>query len=579
MDLEDLKKEFEKDGPHVLIKLYEWAVKQPNKKFLYYGEENRYITYTEFNEITNRIGNSLRSMGVAKGDRISLLLFNPLLTVSAMFGIWKTGAIFSPINFNYNGRLLSHQINDTMPKYLITEQSLFPVLNDVKEDIPALKVITRKPRSDEHDYKADQAGVDLDNKFEQISWDDLLKGEASDLIMEINYWDTANIIYTSGTSGPAKGVVQSHRWMAQYTVNSRRFIHPDDVAYNDLPMYHVGGAIHNFVRVVWEGSNIAMWDKFSPKDFWKRCEVSGASLTTLLDVMVPWLMNAPESPRDRYNTLKMVHMQPLPQYHNKVAQRFGIDFISGGYGQTEAGNGFTGMFDELEEGEGTPPELYKGHSKEYIRELLKKWNYPLFSGKDNVKKGLMGRSTVLQPAVLNENDEELGPGQYGQLCFRSRLPFSMLDSYFNKPEATVKVFRNFWFHTGDACYKDEDDIYYFVDRIGGFIRTKGENISSYQIEDIINSHPAVQVSAALPIPAADGEEDDIVVYIVRNELMELPEESLRIWLKTEMPRFMWPKHIRFIDALPRTPTNKIEKYKLKEMIRSELKNNERSHKK
>ncbi|MEE9911219.1 MAG: AMP-binding protein [Deltaproteobacteria bacterium] len=571
MNLEELKKEFENDAPHVLLKLYEWAVKQPNKKFLYYGEENQYITYTEFNEITNRIGNSLRSMGVVKGDRISLLLFNPLLTVSAMFGIWKAGAIFSPINFNYKGRLLSHQLNDTAPKYLIAEQALFHLLNDVKDDVGALKVITRIPKPGEHDYRDDLAHVELDHKYEQLPYDDLLKGDTADLNTEINYWDTANIIYTSGTTGPAKGVVQSHRWMAQYTLNLRRLFHPDDVLYNDLPMYHVGGAISNFVRVVWAGGGIAMWDKFSPKEFWNRIEAGRANATTLLDVMVPWLMNAKESPRDRYNALKMVHMQPLPQYHNKVAKRFGIDFISGGYGQTEAGNGFVGMFDELEESEGTPKELYKGYSKEHIRESLKKWGYPLFSGKDEIKKGLMGRSVILEPAVLGEHDEELGPGQYGQLCFRSRVPYSMFDGYFNKPEATVKVFRNLWFHTGDACYKDENDIYYFVDRMGGFIRTKGENISSYQIEDIINSHSAVQISAALPIPAEDGEEDDIVVYVVLNESAELSEESLRAWLKTEMPRFMWPKHVRFIDALPSTATNKIEKYKLKQMILSELK--------
>jgi crotonobetaine/carnitine-CoA ligase len=571
MDLEALKKEFEKDGPSVIYKLYEWSRVKADKKFLYYGEENTYLTYAEFNQITNRIGNSLRSMDVAKGDRISLLLFNPLVSVLAMFGIWKIGAVFSPINFNYKGRLLSYQINDTAPKLLITEQSMLPVLNDVKSDVTALKVVLRTPRRDEHDFKSELAQVSLDKKFECYDYGDLLKGDPSDPDTEINYWDTANIIYTSGTTGPAKGVVQSHRWMAQYTLNFRRYIHEDDVFYSDLPMYHVGGAINNFVRVVWAGSSIAMWDKFSPNNFWKRIEVGGASMTTLLDVMVPWLMNAKESPKDRYNTLKMVHMQPLPQYHNKVAKRFGIDFIAGGYGQTEAGNGFMGLFDELEAGEGTPPELYKGYPKEYIRELFQKWSYPLFSGKDEVKKGLMGRSVILEPAVLNERDEEMGPGQYGQLAFRNRLPYCMLDGYFNKPEATVKAFRNLWFHTGDACYKDENDIYYFVDRMGGFIRTRGENISSYQIEDIINSHPTVLVCAALPIPAADGEEDDIVVYVTLEEGAALTEDELRGWLAKEMPKFMWPKHIRFIDALPRTPTNKIEKYKLKEMILGELK--------
>ena len=454
MNLEDLKKEFEEDGPSVIHRLYELAQKKDGTEFLYYGEEDRHLTYGEFNQITNSIGNSLRSMGINKGDRISLFLFNPLITVLAMFGIWKVGAIFSPINFNYKGRLLSYQINDTEPVILITEQPMLALLNDVTSDIPDLKIVLRKPGSDEHDYSADIAKLELDKRFERIDFEELLKGDSSDLDTKIDYWDTANIVYTSGTTGAAKGVVQSHRWMCQYTFNTRRFTHEDDVVYNDLPMYHVGGAINNFVRVVWSGSKTAMWDKFSPAEFWKRIEVSGASNATLLDVMIPWLMNPEETPRDRYNSLKQVHMQPLPQYHNKVAKRFGIDFVSGGYGQTEAGNGFVGLIDELEEGEGTPKELYRGYSREEIRDFARKFGYPILSGKDEIKKGFMGRSVALEPAVLNENDEELGPGEYGQLAFRSRLPYSMLDCYFNKPEATVAVFKNLWFHTGDACYRD-----------------------------------------------------------------------------------------------------------------------------
>lgn len=570
MDLKELEREFKNDGDNVVEKLHEWAEKKGDKPFFYYGEEDRRLTYKEFNRLTNSIGHNLRSMGVGKGDRVSLFLYNPMITALAMFGIWKIGAIFSPINFNYKGRLLSYQINDTGPKLLITEQSMAPFLNDIKSDIPNLNTIIRKPESGEHDYTPEIAGIELDKKFNQSSFEDLLKGETSNPGIHIEYWDTANIIYTSGTTGPAKGVVQSHRWLSQYTFNSRRFTHPDDVVYNDLPLYHVGGAHSNLARVVWSGSGIAIWDKFSPTDFWRRIEVSGASNTTLLDVMIPWLMNAKETPKDRYNTLKWVHMQPLPQYHHKVAKRFGIDFVSGGYGQTEAGNGFVGLINELEEGEGTPKELYKGYSKEEMIDICCRWGYPVLSGKDEIKKGFMGKSVILEPAVLNERDEELGPGQYGQLAFRSKLPYSMLDGYFKKPEATLEVFKNLWFHTGDAVYKDEDEVYYFVDRMGGFIRTRGENISSYQIEDFINSHPRVDVCAAFPIPAQEGDEDDIVVYIVPKQGEALQEESLGTWIASEMPKFMWPKHIRFMDELPRTPTNKVEKYKLKEAILSEL---------
>jgi crotonobetaine/carnitine-CoA ligase len=567
----ELKNQFENQGSSVVYKLYEWSRLRQEKKFLYYGEENEYLTYAEFNTLTNKIGNALRSLGVNKGDRISLYLFNPLTTVLIMFGIWKVGAVFSPINFNYRGRLLSYQINDTAPKYLITEQSMIPQLNDAQDDISPLKVILRRPSKSEHDFKPALANLELNKKFEHIDYDELLKGDTSNLDTEINYWDQANVIYTSGTTGPAKGVVQSHRWINQYTLNPRLYIHEDDVLYNDLPMYHVAGAFANFAKVVWVGCGIAMWDKFSPKEYWKRIVASGANNAIFLDVMVPWLMNAEKTPKDSYNPLKIVHMQPLPHYHNSVAERFGIDFVTSGYGQTEAGCGFLSLIDELGTREGTPSELYKGYTKDYILETARKCGNPIFSGTDNIKKGLMGRSLALIPTILNEQDEEVEPYQHGQLAFRSKLPYSMLDGYFNKPQANVEVFRNLWFHSGDLCYKDEGDIYYFVDRMGGFIRTRGENISSHQIEDIINSHPSVQVCAALPIPATEGEEDDIVVYVTAEEKKDLNEGELRQWLVKEMPKFMLPKHIRFIDELPRTPTNKIEKYKLKKMILDELK--------
>jgi crotonobetaine/carnitine-CoA ligase len=570
MNRKELEREFIEDGPHVLVALEELAEKDTHKLLIYYGEEDRRLTYGEMNRMANRIGRNLSTMGVKKGDRISLFLKNPLVTALAMFGIWKIGAIFSPINFNYKGRLLSYQINDTGPKLLITEQSMVSLLNDVASQLPDLDVILYQPRREDHDYSREAAAIRPDKKFRLSSFDDLLTGDDSNLGVAIEYYDTANIIYTSGTTGAAKGVVQSHRWMSQYTFSGRKLLHPDDIIYNDLPLYHVGGAFSNLVRGLWSGCAVAIWDKFSPRDFWWRIHKSGASRATLLDVMIPWLMNVPETDQDRLNPLKFVHMQPLPQYHRKVAKRFGIDFVSGGYGQTEAGAGFLGIIDELEEGEGTPLEFFRGYSREEIKAIARKWGFPVLSGKEEIKKGFMGKSVALEPTVLNERDEELGPGQCGQLAFRSKVPYSMLNGYFNKAEATLEAFRNLWFHTGDAVYKDEDEIYYFVDRMGGFIRTRGENISSYQIEDFINSHPQVDVCAAFPIPAEEGEEDDIVVYAVLKQGQNLSEEELRKWIKSEMPKFMWPKHIRFIDDLPKTPTNKVEKYKLKEKILIEL---------
>ncbi|MBU2548190.1 MAG: AMP-binding protein [Proteobacteria bacterium] len=570
MDAAQLEKELDQLGlaPH---RLEAWAESRPDKVFFLYGEDDRSLTYSEFNRLANQVARNLRAMGLEKGDRVSLFLLNPLVISLAMFGLWKIGAVFCPINFNYTARLLSYQINDTRPRLLITESGREPILNRIAEELPALPVIVHRPRRDEHDYSPENESLELDPRFPVSLFADLLSGDDSNPGVPLEYFDTASIIYTSGTTGPAKGVVQSYRWMQNYCYYSVKLQHPDDVVYNDLPLYHVGGAFANVARAAWGGCTTAVWDRFSPSEFWTRIRQSGATMAILLDVMMPWLLIPEATSEDRNNPLRQVHMQPLPEYHHMFARRFGIDVVTCGYGQTEAGMGFVGVLDEFPDGDGTPPELYKGHPKEALRRMVAEMGIPIIDGRTKIKKGFMGLpSVMLEPAVLDERDEEVGPNQHGELAFRGRLPYLLLNEYFNKPEATAGVFRNLWFHTGDGVYRGDDGYTYFVDRVGGFIRTRGENISSYQIEDIVNGHPKVGVSAAFPIPSDQGEEDDVVTYVVPAPGQTLTEEELRDWLKTEMPRFMWPRYIRFIEALPQTPTYKVEKYKLKQMILKEL---------
>jgi crotonobetaine/carnitine-CoA ligase len=571
VDLRELEKDLKRDGEVVLDKLAECARTKAQKTYFVYGEQGRRISYVEFDRLTNCIAHGLRSLGIGKGDRISLFLMNPLVTTLAMFGMWKIGAVYCPVNFNYRGRLLSYQINDTNPKMLITEQARVPALNQVRADIPDLPLILHRPKEGDHDYDAAKAAVRLDRGFREHPFEGLLEGDDSDPEARIEYSDIANIIYTSGTTGPPKGVVQSHRWMHNYLYYYLKLIHPDDVVYNDLPLYHVGGAFANVVRAAWCGCTVAVWDRFSPSAFWDRIRTSGASSAILLDIMIPWLLIPEASPDDRRNTLKQVHMQPLPEYHHKFAKRFGIDVVSVGYGQTEAGAGLVGLIDEFGDEEGTPKDLIKGYTTEEARGIAQRLGIPVVPGTAAIKKGFMGKpSCLMEAAILDGEDRPCGPGVHGQLAFRGRLPHLLLESYFNKPEATEEVFRNGWLHTGDGAYRDEDGNFYFVDRMGGFIRTRGENISSYQIEDILMSHPKVGVCAAFPIPAEEGEEDDIVVYIVLQPGQEMSEQELRPWIEAEMPKFMRPKHVRFIDALPQTPTFKVEKYKLRERILLEL---------
>jgi crotonobetaine/carnitine-CoA ligase len=571
MDVKTLQNELDEMGL-LVRKLEEWARTQPGKTFFYYGEEDRAYTYRAFNQLANNLAKHFKDRGVQKGDRVSLFLHNPLVTILVMFSLWKVGAVFCPINFLYKGRLLSYQLKDTGPKLLITEKGREPILNQIQEEIGHIPVIIHRPAEADHDFKTENDSLTLDPRFSFSFLDELLDGNHPDPDTELNYWDTANIIYTSGTTGPPKGVVQSFRWLQNYCFYGVKLLHPDDIVYCDLPLYHVGGAFSLVGRAAWRGCTVAVWDRFSASEFWNRIQKSRASYALLLDVMMPWLLQAPAKKDDRHNSLRRVHMQPLPEYHYLFAERFGIDFVNVGYGATEIGYGCAALIDETAKGNGTPEEFRRGFSKEEILAVAARLDMPVIPGHKTIKKGFMGRPCRFHDVSIGgEHDEELGPGEYGQILLRNRVPYVLLNEYFNRPEATAAVLGNLWFHSGDGAYRDEEGFFYFVDRMGGFIRVKGENISSFQIEDTLNTHLKIAVSAALPVKAEKGLEDDILVYIVTAPGEDLSEDELRLWMEKEMPKYMRPRHIRFIEALPQTPTHKVEKYKLKEMFLAERK--------
>ena len=571
MNLVDLEKRLAKYGDVFILKFQEHAANQPEKVFFYYGEEDRSYTFSEFNSLANRFARGLMELGLSKGDRVSLFTLNPLVSTLAMFGIWKAGGVFCPINYNYKGKLLSYHINDADPKILIVEQALIPAVNQVAADVPSLPAILHRPLSTDHDFNADEDQAVLDSQFKSRLFSDLLTGDDSNPDVPLSGADTSSIIYTSGTTGDPKGVVQPHRYLHNYVFPFLNLAHPDDVVYNDLPLYHVGGAFANVVRAAWAGCKAAVWDKFSPTHFWSRVNKSGANCCILLDVMIPWLMMMPPSPEDSRNPMKMVHMQPLPQNHHEFARRFGVDFITIGYGSTESGAVFAGGIDEFGEEQGTPEDLWRGYSKKELFNITVDFDMPVESGLEEVRKGFMGRpSILLETKIVNEAGDEVPAGEPGQLAVKGRLPDLIIKEYFNKPEATAKALKDGWFLSGDVIVRDEDGRHRFFDRLGGFIRVRGENMSSHTVEGLICAHPAINSAAVFPVPAAQGDEEDIAAFIVLQQDAELSETDLRAWMEDELPKYMRPRHIRFVDALPVTPTFKVQKYLLKSTIIKEL---------
>ncbi|WP_182357244.1 AMP-binding protein [Tomitella gaofuii] len=557
------------DGETAVERLDHWAEVAGDKPFFYYGEDDLTLTYAEFGRRTDAIAGNLKRLGVHKGDPVSVFTTNPLAAALAMFGVWKAGAVYSPVNFAYTGRLLTYQLDDTAPAMVITDAKLIGALNDVAPELAsAPQVCVYEPAEGAHDHVPHRPPTD--GRFTDVAWS-RLTAEAARPQVTIAAHDPANIVYTSGTTGPAKGVLQPHRWMNQYTFAFRRTLTPDDVVYNDLPLYHVGGAVENVVRAAWAGCTVAVWDRFSPSEFWRRIERSGATTAILLDVMIPWLVKAPESPRDQDNTLNKVYMQPFPANHAEVARRFGFDFVLGGFGQTESGNPLAVYVEECAPGEGTPADTYVGLDHAQITERAGEIGVQVLGPREADRRGLMGLPTPLfEVAVLDDSDNRCAPGKVGELAFRPKLPSLLFTEYLGKPEATVRAWRNLWFHTGDSAVETDDGAFAFVDRLGDRIRVRGENLSSFQVEEVMNGHDAIALVTAFPIPSAEGDEDDIVVYATPAEGSSVTAEELQEYATRNMPKYMRPRHIRIVDEIPRTPTNKIEKYKLRGRILGEL---------
>lgn len=561
------------EGDSVVARLDMWAGCRPDRIFFRYGEDGTTLTFQEFGMLTDNIAGNLAERGVQKGDRISVFTRNQKLATLAMFGIWKAGAIYCPINFSFTSRLLFNQIKDTDPKILIIDDVMLGMVEEAfafkSDSLEVQRIVIADQESGIRERPELQVQTAVSNSTIVECWSTYIRKMNRPPVL-LRPSDIANIVYTSGTTGPSKGAQQTHRWINQMTYFLRKFLTQDDVIYNDLPLHHVGGAICNVARAAWVGCEVACWDRFSVTQFWDRISSSSASCAILLDVMIPWLMKQPRSANDRNNTLNKVNMQPLPQHHNEIARRFGFDLVATGFGQTESGNSLVGYILETDSETETPSTLRKGMSREEIGFVMRSHGATVVSPEQATRKGFMGRQTIfVDAAILDESDQECPDGVVGELALRSRIPFHLFVGYHGRPEDSLRAMRNFWFHTGDSARRESDGTYTFIDRMADRIRVRGENFSSFEIEDVFSRHPSVDVCAAFPVPANEGDEDDVVLYVVLSAAGLETEESLRLWSEETLPKYMRPKFIRFLSEIPRTATNKVEKFKLKTMFFNE----------
>lgn len=488
-----------------------------------YLVDNKTYTFAEVNSHVNRYAAGLANLGVTQGDRVVIYMRSCVEFIFMAFAANKLGAIWVPINADYKGSWLAEAINDSKGKVLLTDTDKLPRISEVLSASDYGKLVVKS---------IDGAALPED-AIALTSFDSLPDAEPP--AIDIDYGDTCAILWTSGTTGKSKGVLQPHNVWINAAESAKEYFgaEKDDVIYNCMPLYNTGAWITSIFRALIIGVPCAMDEHFSASQFWERIAHYKATETTTLGAMHMFLWNAPEKPDDANNTLRHANVIPLPPHLVKpFMQRFGLKKIQKGFGQSEAA---------------------------LIMRCLE-------DGENEWKPNCLGDfAPGVEVSLRDDDGNECPPGTPGEFCLKPLRPYAIFNGYFENPEATAKSYHDEWYRTGDLGIRDAEGDFFFVDRKSDYIRDKGRNISSLQVEHAVMQHPAVQAVACFGIPSEFIEsEAELKIDVILKPGMVVTAEELARFVNDNAPYFFVPRYIEFVTELPYTPTNKVQKYKLRE---------------
>lgn len=465
------------------------------------------------------ISGSVEALGVQRQATVLVLLDNHVDNALAWLGILIGGRVEVSINTAYRGRMLAYIINDSQSELIVLDAGYLPRLKDISEELQTLKKMVVRGMSE-----SDLADVRRDHpKWDILSFDEFIAGTAASPSV-LNPWDLASVTYTSGTTGRSKGVLCPHAHaFGHSTGDGLGFTHPGETRMVVLPQFHAAGRWGGVYNSLIHGATAHLTGSFSASQFWHQAKEVDARTSELVGSMAQFIWTQPQSPADRDHAMREICILPLPKNMDEWSERFGVRILSS-YGSTEAGSITNAV--ELKE-----------------------------SSVGRVRDGYDVR-------IFDDHDRELPDGDVGEAVVRADLPWTTSVGYLGQPEATAESWRNGWFHTGDALYRDAEGNFYFVDRLDDAIRRRGENVSSMEVEMHVLAHPAVLECAAVAVPS-EFIEDEIKIVVVVEPGMTLSANELIAFLEEEMPAFMVPRYVQFQTELPRTATEKVRKNEIR----------------
>jgi crotonobetaine/carnitine-CoA ligase len=491
----------------------------PDRPFIRCGTD--VSTYGEVHVAAGRAAGALTELGVANGDLVALMLPNTIQYVELFFGMAYRGAAVVLVNTSFRGYMLEYVLNDAACPVLIVDPEYLPVLLESQDQLNHLRTIAVTG-----DPAVAGAWDDRFTKARVVSLTALVAGaDDRDTAARARHSDLHCVVYSSGTTGPSKGIMISNAHSVVKAVEVLRICgySEHDVLYSPLPLFYSMGLLRGVLSVALVGSSIAIKDRFSVSEFWDDVRFHGATVGHCVFSIPKMLEQAPPTPRDRDHGLRCLFNA---QHNPEFEARFGLKCIES-YGLTEGGNALYNRFDEP------------------------------------VVPGSCGRvSDEWEVRLADPEGSEVVPGETGEILLRPKEPGRIMLGYLNKADATTNAFRDLWFHTGDLARRDEHGFYFYQGRNKDVIRRRGQNISGWEVEQILLTHPDVGDAAALALPSEVGEDDLRVVLVAREGLQAIDLADVAAFCERRMPGFMVPRFFEQVDDLPRTPSGRVEKYKL-----------------
>jgi crotonobetaine/carnitine-CoA ligase len=496
-----------------------------DRPFLSFAFGEQELSYGAAAEAARAIAGGLTALGVGRGDRVLLMLRNRVEFTLAMLGVAEAGGVQVPVNVDYRGPFLEHLVNTSEASVLIVERELIDSVAASLGALPALRsvvVVGGAP---------DEGTVDLGATVQVSLFHDLLESDPAGDRQRCRSSDIAAIHFTSGTSGRSKGALMPHAAVHLLAERNRELldIGPGDVYLTELPLFHVNAQMSVYSSLL-VGARLRIERRFSASAWLERIQAAGATHTSLLGVMLGFILAQARRADDADNLLRSAWTVPCPTGPALAFRaRFGLERVVTSYGSTEIG-----MVTHRVVGEG--PDGSAGRVADDLYDVR----------------------------VVDADDEELPPGEVGQLIVRPRLPWTTTLGYVGMPDAAFTAFRNLWFHTGDAVTLDADRNLTFVDRFDDRIRRRGENVASADVEGVLIGHPAIAEAAVVAVPADDeGGEDEIKAVIVPEPGAALDPEAVWGWCDERLPYFAVPRYVELAAELPKTPTSKVRKNELR----------------